>query len=86
MDLLSCLAGVNNTARSPLNRRTMMFEIDKGYTFSIYEGSTLVAPAEFGATVTGYNHPSVKLKNHIGEGHIINTSSAAFIKATLRKH
>ena len=48
--------------------------------------STLVAPAEFGATVTGYNHPSVKLKNHIGEGHIINTSSAAFIKATLRKH
>jgi hypothetical protein len=63
-----------------------MFEIDKGYTFTMYEGSTSEGPAEFRATVTGYNHPLVKLKYYSGDEQIINTSSAAFISATLQKH
>ena len=61
-----------------------MFELNKMYTFSTYEGSPADGPTETRVTVVDYNHPLVKVEHSTGGIQVINTASPAFISATLR--
>jgi hypothetical protein len=71
-----------NVAREPKECR--MFELNRMYTFSMYEGSPADGPTEMRVTVVDYNHPLVKVEHSTGGIQVINTSSPAFISATLR--
>lgn len=62
-----------------------MFVVGKHYTFQMYEGAPSDGPTEFGAKVSGYDAPLLKIEYYSGDEHIINTSSPAFISARPRE-